>query len=70
MKLYNGEAQRFIQSGCTYLEKINEFKFSLASKFHEFLGSIASMAMAFNMRALAQEIALNDQRFVQAELSG
>src|SRR5580700_4289718 len=70
MELYDGDAQRFMLSGCTYPEKIDEFKFSLASKFHEFLGSLASMAMDFNMRALAQEIALNDQRFVQAELSG
>src|SRR5258708_30813574 len=53
MKVYNGEAQRFMLSGCTYPEKIDEFKFSLASKFHEFLGSLASMAIAFNMRALA-----------------
>jgi hypothetical protein len=70
MELFDGEAQRFMLSGCTYREKTDEFKFSLASKFHEFLGSLASMAMAFNLRALAQEIALNDQRFVQAELSG
>jgi hypothetical protein len=69
MELYDGATQQFMLSGCTYPEKLDEFKFSLASKFHEFLGSLASMAMAFNMRALAQEIAVNDQRFVKAELA-
>ena len=69
MELYDGETQRFMLSGCTYPEKIDAFKSLVASKLHEFLGSLATMAMAFNMPALAQEIALNDQRFVRAELS-
>ena len=69
MELYDSETQRFMLSGCTYTEKIDVFESFVASKFHQFLGSLASMAMAFNMRALAQEIASNDQRFVQAELS-
>jgi hypothetical protein len=50
MELYDGDAQRFMLSGCTYPEKIDEFKFSLASKFHEAPNFADNFAMKWRSR--------------------
>jgi hypothetical protein len=67
MELYDGATSRFMLNGHKYPDKIKEFKFAIASKFHEFLGALATMATVSNMPALGTVIALNDRKLTAAK---
>jgi hypothetical protein len=66
MELYDGATGRFMLNGHTYPDKLEEYRFAVAAKFHEFLGSLVMMASALNIPALAAVIAQNDRRLTDA----
>jgi len=58
MELYDGSTRTFMLRGHRYQEKIDQYRFAVASKLHEFLSGLAVFAKAVNMLVLAQVIAV------------
>jgi hypothetical protein len=61
MELYDGASGTFMLNGHRYPEKIAEYKWAVASKLHEFLSALATVANVQYMRPLAWVIAVADR---------
>ncbi len=56
MELYDGRSHKFMLRGVEWGDKRRLYKATVASKLHEVLVALATMAQVSNMPALAQEI--------------